>query len=112
MLRDIEPYLKYVANGHAIIHNDRAKNGFVVLWNTDIDVRIDVYAASRKAKLLEYPRLDTLYIKVRLHSVHEPEPERFCCGKECQTRPRPMVERALVLRFTEFVGLFFFGPHV
>jgi hypothetical protein len=60
VLRDIEPHLKDVANGHAVAHNDSAKHGFVALWNTHIDVRIDVSAVSRMAKLLQNLRIDTL----------------------------------------------------
>jgi hypothetical protein len=60
VLRDIEPHLKDAASGHAIAHNDGAKHGFVVPWNTRIDVRVDVYARSRKAKLLQNLRIDTL----------------------------------------------------
>src|SRR5882724_3156621 len=60
MLRDIKPHLKDVTSGHTIVQNDRAKHGFVVPWNTYVDIRIDVYTTSRKAELLENLRLDTL----------------------------------------------------
>src|SRR6267142_4236340 len=112
MLGHIEPYLKDIANRLAIVHDDPAKHGFVVSWNTEVNGRIDLYAACRKAKLLENPRLDTLHVKVRLHSVHESQTQRFRCGKERETGPRPMNLGTLFPRMPRFARLFFFGPYV
>jgi len=96
MVRDIKPHLEYVANRNAVVQNNGAKHGFVVPGNADIHVRTDIYGACREPEPLENPWLHTLYIKVGLHPVHEPEPKRFGGGKQRETRPRPMNTGVLV----------------
>ena len=76
MLGDVEPAAAR-RNRYTVLQNHPAKHRFVVPRNPDIDVRIDIHATCGEPQLLENPRFNTLYIKVGVHPLHEPEPERL-----------------------------------
>ena len=69
--------MKEDAHLKPVLQNHGAKHGFVVPWNTDINVRIGVHAACREPQLFENPSFNALYIKAGLHTMNEAETERF-----------------------------------
>jgi hypothetical protein len=90
MLRYVEPNLKDIACGHAVLSNGASKYAFVVSRNPNKNVLLFFSPVSRNTKVSHNVRTQALKIKIRFNAVNKADPQCFCGFKQGKADTRAL----------------------